>query len=679
MASLNILEALDNLNVLVDVDSIDQIEVTEDAQLVAHLEDKENDYWVKAGADEMTRDAIRETFKSVHEYLVHFYEKARQNQSDAKRLIEGINSVMVLVGEAANRLEREGSVFKKRVIELPEYQELQDFYKNHVIQELFKEFAKAPIIKPVEEEEVEEIAGVHILNDIDLIKRDHLYELFLLKNEAGHDFYTMALARNLKLACDFGQYAGRFVSDDPFVQIKSWEDRALHLFAKRILNSASKELETFYKGMHQFKDVEIVKWTHQSVMALFLAANPRNLLRQFSAKGCYLYFNDFQNFLRNAIHTREYDRLLVYSANHAFFEDVMKLIAKLIQEFFVLGEMPQEAKETVLKLAGKTEGRMSDQLHHAWSHLESAFSEHPYGPVFKALDSVRDQGQRRFDPLLQENIPAIECSFNNGVDLLRMPAPVHQHLIHRAEIADEYKAFLRTTKESHLIINFQDRTSWREHARSEALEELGRHAEFAEQLSVITLAKDTEFYDQGGIYESLNNARDFIQQFAHHLADEKTGYYFPQKIHSKLLPTWVTQMLESVHTIFFQNKQELKRTERLDFITIAYLLIELKVIELVAPSLVTHCSKDGLDAGGCSSAALIAFLKEQKNWKKKEIETFFSIVFVPTMLQRERTPHPERIERLESLLRRLENSGSYLKQLQKLFKSETLNVSLLGG
>ncbi|MCH9610478.1 MAG: hypothetical protein S4CHLAM81_01220 [Chlamydiales bacterium] len=675
MASLHILEALDNLNALVDVDSIDQIEVTEDAQLVAHLEKSEDDYFLKAGSDEMTRDAIRETFKSVHEYLVHFYEKARENQGDTARLMEGINSVMVLVGEAANKLERNSDVFAKRMTDVPEYKQLQDFYKNRVIQELFTEFAKAPVVKPTEEEEIEEVAGVHLLNDIDIIKRDHLYELFTLKNEAGQDFYTPVLARNLKLACDFGQYLEHYSGDDPFVQVKSWEDRSLHLFAKRILNDSKKELAIFYQEARNFKEVEIVRYLHQAVVALHLAANPRNLLRQFSQKGCYFYFQDFQQFLRNAIHTREYERLLVYPANHPFFESVMALVGRLISEFFLSGEEAVEAGERVTQLIGTTKGPLSDRFHQAWIALEEAFANHPYGPVFKALDAVRDQSEKLFDPLLQGNIPEVECRMNNGTEVLRMPAPVRQRYINHAEVAHEWQAYLRTTDENHLLINYQDRTSWREHARSICLEELAHHADFADHLNVVTLAKDTEFYDQGGIYEELNVAEEFIQQFAYHLEDEKTGYYFPIKLRNQLLPTWTNSMLQAVHQVFFDSKSELSRSERLDFISIAYILMEAKLIEILQPSIVTHCCKDGLDVSSTSSAALIAFLKGEDEWTDEQTQKFFNLLFVPTMLKRERIVHRERLERLHSLFKRLEASGNYLQKLKSLFDAKGLDIS----
>ncbi len=679
MGSLSILEALDNLNVLIDVDSMDQIEVTEDAQLIAHFEKKEGDYWVHAGSDEMTRDAIRETFKSVHEYLVHFYDQMRKQEGDPKHLIEGINSVMVLVGEAANKLEKQGSIFKKHVIEIPEYQALQDFYKNRVIQELFAEFAKVPVVKPVEQEEVEEIAGVHILNDIEVIKRDHLYELFSLKNEAGQDFYTIHLARNLKLACDFGEYQERYAGEDPFVQVKSWEDRSLHLFSKRILNSARRELKTFYKSASHYRDMEIVKLVHCSVMALMLAANPRNLLRQFAYKGCYLYFADFQMFLRNVLHTQEYERLLVYEPEHSFLQEMMALIETLIAKFFLLGETSDEAAACLRKIMGKTkrQGGMAESLHAGWTALEKRFAQHPNGPVFKALDSVRELGPKLFDPLMQGNVPNVECSLSNGTDLLRMPAPIRQHFIHRAEIAAEFTAYLRLSQESHLLINYQDRTSWREHARSVVLEELGRHTLSADQLTIVTLAKDTEFYDQCGIYETLNKSQDFLEQFVHHLNDEKTGYYFPKKIKDDILPLWASAMLNQVHTTFFKKRAELSQQERLDFISISYLMIELKLIELLKPSRLIHCSKDGLDVSGTSTASLLALLQAEKQWSEKDQERFFALLFVPTMMQRERTPHPERMERLESLLRRLEESGSYLTEFAPLFTQETLNISVL--
>ncbi|MCP5469995.1 MAG: hypothetical protein H7A36_05770 [Chlamydiales bacterium] len=683
MTHLSILEALDNLNALVDADSLEQIEVTEDAHLIPHIsDDEEGEFYLRAGADELTREAIGKTFESVHTYLLHFYERMRE-RGETRRLVEGINTVMVLVGEAANKLDRAGAIFQKKVTEFPEYQELQNFYRGEVIQQLFSDFARAPVQAPVEKnEEEEEIAGVHILNDVELLKNDHLYELFYLKNEAGHDFYTMKLAQNIKLACDFGQYKNHFVTEDPLLQVKNWEDRALHLLAQQILNAAQKEIQVFYKGVYQYKDMEIVRFLHFSVMALMLAANPRNLLRQFSQKGCHLYFEDFQMFLRATLYTREYERFLVYQPpkDQPFFKGVMDLIFALTEHFFLLGEPCDEVGAAIKKIVGKQKGSFADALKVGKERLEEVFAQHPNGPVFKALDLVRDKNERIFDPLMQGNVPTKECTLSIGTEVVRMPAPVRQKVVNRAEIAQEFKIYLRALAkeggQNHLFINFHDRTSWREHARAKVLEELGRSAEFASVFTVVTLAKDTDFYNQVGAYMELSDAVEFKQQFALHLGDERTGYYFPSRYKEKLFPTWVAEMLDKVHEVFFEGQKELIQEERRDFISFAYLFIELKLLELVNPTYLTHCSKDGLDIGGTSTVGLLALLHEKEKWDEKEQDHLFTILYAPTILHRERGVHPERIARLESVIRRMENAGNYMKAFSKLFESKTLKIHL---
>ncbi|MFC2049379.1 hypothetical protein ACFLR2_01745, partial [Chlamydiota bacterium] len=106
---LSILDALENLNTLVDATSLDEIEVTDDDLLIPHKGEKEGGereiYWVKAGPDDQTLTAIKETFLSVHAYLHTFYSKMKKG-GDTKRLVEGINTIMVLVGEATKNLEK---------------------------------------------------------------------------------------------------------------------------------------------------------------------------------------------------------------------------------------------------------------------------------------------------------------------------------------------------------------------------------------------------------------------------------------------------------------------------------------------------------------------------------------------------------------------------------------------
>lgn len=704
---LNILDALENLNTLVEADSLDEIEVTDDAHLIQHKGDIEGGpreiYWVTAGPDDQTLDAIKKTFKTVHDYLRTFYTKMKGG--DTKRIVEGINTIMVLVGEATKKLERFGALFKERVVDFEEYKQLQNFYRNRVIKESFREFAKAPIAKEkpkgeilpelkeaeeelqelLEQEPIEEIEGVHILNDLDVIKRDHLYELFYLRNEAGHNFYTYDLARNIKLACDFGEFSQKYFGDDPLLQIKNWEDKSLHLLANDILKKSSRLIEKFYKEAMKYKGMELVMTVHNALMALMLAANPRNLIRQFSLKGSHLYFSDFLLFLREALKNREYQKFLIYSppAGKTFFHDLLDLVHALCYHLFTIKaeneELQKALKQMIEHHAPKKTDKLSQNLIKGYEALTEVLKHHPNGPVFKAVDIIREEQEEKiFDPLFQGNIPGFEWSLKSVEKewmALRLPTPIQQEFISKAYILDEFKTFLALCdrKEHLLFINFQDRTSWKEHARCAALEDLTRQAEFAESITLVTLAKDTDFYNQAGHYQELDEAKTFIEQFIQHLGDVGTGYYFPSHIKEALFPAFIEKLIPQIHDTFFEKKKRLSFLERLNFIQLTYHFIELKLIEIIDPTFFTLTSKDGLDIGGTTSVGLIALLtlSQKKKWSAKELDRLNTILFGPTLMNRERAIHPERFERLVSMIQLLETKGEYLKDFAPLFKKET--------
>lgn len=706
---LSILDALENLNILVEADSLDEIELSDNDLLISHKEERENGlrdiYWVRAGPDEQTLGVIRETFRTVHDYLLKFYDSMKIGR-DTKRLVEGINTVMVLVGEAAKKLDRFGALFKQRVSEFQEYKELQNFYRSRVIKESFQEFAKAPIPKEktpqrevlpelskaeedlqelLSEEPIEEIAGVHLLDDLEVVKRDHLYELFYLKNEAGHHFYTYTLARNIKLACDFGEFTDEYFGEDPLLQIKNWEDKILHLLAQKILLANARGIDLFYKEALKYREMECVTLFHNALMALMLAANPRNMIRQFSLKGSHLYFHDFLLFLREGLHNREYQKFLIYSppASKPFFQDMLDLIHAICFTLYTTKQEDTEVEHSLKKIVEmskhKKEKNFSQTIMQAYKGLSEVLKKHPNGPLFQALDLVREEEERLFDPFIQGNLPCKEWTLLNEhheVIAIRMACPTLQELIHRAYILEEFKTFLRSLKRNEvlLFINFQDRTSWKEHARSFAVEDLSRQAEFADHFTVVTLAKDTEFYNQSGVYQDLEDAEVFIDHFIQHLGDEMTGYYFSQKMKKKITSQFLLDLLKQIHHTFFQSQEVLSFIERLDFILIAYHFIELKLIEIVKPKYITLSSKDGLDIGGTSSVGLIALLmiSKGKTWNEKENDRLNAIVFAPTLLHRERAVHPERIERLISMIELLEKSGDYLKDFKNLFNKETL-------
>ncbi|MFZ0566101.1 MAG: hypothetical protein WAM28_07950 [Chlamydiales bacterium] len=703
---LSVLEAVENLNALVEADSLSEIEVTEEGRLISHRGEIQGEireiYWMRASVDDQTLEVIRETFKSLLTYLKRFYS-THVKRGQREQLLEGMNTIMILVDEASEKLERFGRLFRERVNGIEEYRNLQDFYHNTVIKESYREFAKRPLPQKKKEatedqyleeelqylleekEELEEVGGAHILNDLEVIKRDHIYELFHLKNEAGHTFYTYALARNIKLSCDFGEYAKEYFGDDPLLQIKNWEDKDLHLFAQKILKSCKPRIEKFYKEAMKYKGVDLAISMHNAMMALMLAANPRNLIRQFAPKGCHFYFFDFLMFLRESVNSMEYQKLLLHSRPlpNRFFQSLLDLVDAVCYALFTERsdqiELQEALKQLIERIKPKKRKTLSEKLAGANDALTEALKKHPNGPVFKAFDIIREEEFSFFDPILLGNVPNLEGLLKfkeKELKLIRMPCPIWQEWINKAHITEEFKAFLRALKkeENILIINFQDRTSWKEHARSVAIEELANQAEFSDRLTVVTLSKDTDFYNQSGIYHNLDEAQAFIDHFREHLGDESTGYYFPGWIKQDLFPNFISQLLDQVHKTFFENKKRLLFLERLDFIQLVYHFIELKLIELVNPSFLVLLSKDSLDIGGTSTVGLMALLAtdHKHEWSDEEVDRLNTLLFGPTLMHRERVIHPERFDRLIAFIHLLEKKKGYFKEFVRLFQKETL-------
>lgn len=691
--SLTIESVLESLNTIVEADTLDDIEITDKGEML-----KESGLGVPAAANEQTLNAVRETFRIVYKYLQAYY---KHKNIDKEHLRERISTVMVLVGEAARKLEKFHKLFQDRIPKLPEYKQLQSFYRQQIAHETYKEFTE-PLTEDekweqeIEEfltsEHVEEQEGVHVLNDVEVVKNDHLYELFYMKNEAGHHFYTSELARSLKLACEFGKYAEHYFGDDPLLQIRNWEDKSLQVLAKKILKASRAALENYFRQALKYKEVPIVSALQKAIFALMMAANPKNLIRQFSVKGCGLYFQDFHNFLKETIASSEYRRFL-YSppTTTPFFVDVMSLIHSLTWNFISLGPGRNELKNVLNEMTKRFDALKSKTLSEFLTLSQSAIAEvlskHPNGPLFKALDLIREEDETRsFDPFALNMLAGPEVTLKMGdkeINLLRMPSPTIQEFIDQAIVNDLFKDYLHAAtlhKNSFylLMFNLQDKTSWKEHARCKVLEEMARSAEFHDVFTVVTLAKDTEFYTQTGVYHDLSNASDFIDQFNEHLGDETTGYFFPPHLKKELFQGFISTLLQTVHEAFFSSKKELKLNERLDFIELVYHFIELKIVELENPTYFTLTSKDGLDITGTSAVGLLALISalQDKKWKEEEFSLINLILFGQTLLNRERAVHKERIDRLIDMVKVLENHRGQISKFEKLFKPEVLAAEI---
>lgn len=676
---LTIVEALENLNAIVDATSIDELELTEDERLVwhdLHADLEKADYFVSAGLNEQTLKAVKLTFKVVRDHLNTFYRKMKV-EGDKKRLLEGINAVMVLVGEASKKLEHYSALFKKQIHQMPEYRDLQEFYRTKVVKQSFKALGQgeAANLTMVDDAVIADRGGTHLLNDLNVIRDDRLYELFYLKNEMGYDFFTSQLARDIKLACDFGEYANEYSGDDPLLQVKNWEDRSRYLMAKELLAKIKHPLEQYMKEAMQYRDVPIVSLVNMAMMALLLSTNSRNLIRQFALKGCSQYFQDFTLFVREILCHREFQVLMLYPKSDAspIYGAITQLMSAVVAALFSAQPNREEVIDFLThNMKTKASAPFSQTLIDLYTHLHEQIRVHPSGPVLKAVDLIRNEEEAHlFDPFLLNNLPEIEGSVfsdHRQIDLMRLPSPTTQQSIQKATVTEEFINFLRGCQGHFVLVNLQDRTSWKEYARCEAIESLSQMAEFVDKFSVITLPTQTEFYHQAGAYEHLGEAPEFIAQLGEHLKDEGTGFFISKRVSEALTPTWIEGLLKGVHESYFHKKAVLNLNERRAFISLVYHYLVLKVVELTEATSLAMCSKDGFDIAGAFEAGLITLINPAVDQREKVA----GLLFGPTLIGRERLIHKDHFDRLVGMCKKIEEVPQ--PKLGKLFKSKEHQV-----
>jgi hypothetical protein len=245
--------------------------------------------------------------------------------------------------------------------------------------------------------------------------------------------------------------------------------------------------------------------------------------------------------------------------------------------------------------------------------------------------------------------------------LARWPSPTHQEFIHKAGVKGEFKAFLRAcghekTFKKCLLLNLQDRTNWKEHFRCAAIEDLAEHESFAKQLEIVSLPKDTEFYHQLAPYHQENHADVFIKHLKEQIHDESGGFRISDIIRKEISKTFINEAISAIHRIFFSNQNILVREQRLDFIEIFYLFLELKIIDVVKPDMIGITCKDAVDVTATTAAELFVFVKmlTQGRLSENDQEHLDLMLYGPSLLYRERLILPERFNRMNAMIKTIE-------------------------
>ena len=439
-------------------------------------------------------------------------------------------------------------------------------------------------------------------------------------------------------------------------------------------------LTLFYRDVIKRMEVELVQEVNKAVLALMLAANPDNLLKANPVKSCAEYFLDFQYFLRMALSSYYYHRLITYPPGKAnvietsLIEIIQSICGALYTHlqgtqsmFAILEGMVHQARNLKAKnLKEITDMNLSEHLAFDYSQINRLMKRHPNGPMNKALEFLESNSGHFFNPLLQRNIPNQWFEMNVGeksFDCIRFASPTEQDFVHQAQVNEEFKGWMRGyyfngAHKKHLLINLQDKTSWREHARAKALEELANNPDFSRNLVVVTLTMDSEFYHQVTDYQYMNHAEAFMKQFKEHLLGEGYGYYIPAWVAEVVGEEFFDGAMHAIHRVFFNGRNVLSREARMDFIEIFYSFFVLKLIDALEPNSFSLTCKDGVDAGGAEVGQIYALIKLLNDEKVSEVELEYLnfILFMPAMMVRERGMLQDRFDRMLRMIKAIEGA-----------------------
>lgn len=669
----SLMEAIETLETIVDLEETGR-------ELELFLNDldakRQRVAWLRDETGEEAVARVRELFSVILSYLKHF-EREDNSELRLPGAQREITTMMVLVGEAAEKLDRYTNLFhgvhEGTITGLKEYQELRHFYAKRLDDRLGAQ--RDLTAEPTAEEE-------HGAQDqLERVKRDIDYELFSLRRENGTPFVTRDLVDRVKLICSFGElFLESYVGDDPLVQVHDWRDQTVQIAAKNIVDGMRPYLDGFYPLATTKRENRFVARLGDAVLALKMAASPYHRILKEPVKSCSGYFADFQLLLREALTSEEYHRLIAYPPRGNKFlriaRDLVHAICyQLYTEYRECRDVVGRIHQLVLRGEELREERMKGEglanwLTDEYESLVAILRRHPNGPLLKAFDWIQEGGPHQYDPLVQGNLPERWCDLKIGdetIALLRLPTPTCQERIHKAHIAPEFVAFVRSCKLSPivqrlLIVNLQDRTSWKEHARAKAIEELQDQEEFEAVLTVVTLPTHTEFYHQIGLYRDLEAWPLFRHAFQEQFVREEGGYLFPELLQERLFPEFAERLLDGIHRLFFGGNEKLSRRQRLDCIDLFHLFLTYKLVEIVGPDFFAYCCKDGLDIGSTATCGLLlaAHLLSRTEIHPSEWDWLRAMLYAPVLMVRERPLQRAPFSRMVGMIETIEAVALHL-------------------
>ncbi len=627
---------------------------------------------------------VQTAFRTILGYLKRFYRKeyGKFIEHDS---IEGIKTIMVLVGEAAKKLDTYFHLFLEKDIksikEFREYKELWNFYRRKIaplgVQEYLTKWIKTLPIKTILDTSKEKVAfpasNDHFI-DLEMVHKDKEYELLYIRKQDGSRFFHTHLLRNMKLITNFEEYFGASAQESMSKEFLYWEDVLAKHFAQAILKESMPAIDVFYNTFVQNTEIALANNIYNALIALMLAAYQNPELRLRGHKGASNYVEDFLRFMRNAISSSDYKKNIAHLEKEAHNSKchISKVVEDIMRGLYAGTYLTSKLSTLLQEIRGLGKSELEHGIHaydslvqrlsHEYELLYQGTRFFSHAPLLRDVERLQEGYLTGFDPLLLKNMPTKVLkliSKGKHIDVLRIPTPTSQESIDKANINEEFKNFLRAygnEKKLHLLFNMQDRNDWKEQARALAIEDLQKKEEFASTLSVISLGMHGDFYNQEHLYKEMNNASLFIEHLVEHVESANSGYFYPISIANTILLRFHKGLARGVHEVFFSGKEVLSREERLGFIELFHIFLVLKIIEIVQPDSCSFTCKDGIDFGLIATSELFLLLKYINDTRVSSAEEEFIqiLIFALPLVLRGRLIFKERFARLKSFVKWIE-------------------------
>ena len=703
---LSIDDALANLSTIanMDIDLKEPIGTVKKNRFVIQSDDesyKSIDWVLPEQPDDLIQNVLR-SYQVLLDHLKKVCDKDYLDLSN-ERSKRGLRALMTLAENAKEKIDSYLDLLKdkgiKKVGDSNEYQEFKEFFLKKFSKKLDMELDG----KEVWQNQWKDNENSFLLDieksgfkDFESIKNDSDYELFYLLDDEDEPYFTHNQLTNIKLFCSFNEL-NKKNEDDPLLKVRVLLDKDYQNSADNMLKASYERITLFYKEKY-YKNIsnELIALINKAIFSLMLAANPKNLIGHTYMKNSIEYFHDFLTFIRNVLASDEYLKIIAFSNEEKKSKIIIDLIGSLLKSlFFKELTIKQEIIGFIHHLIRLGEDKKKHKYPKDIAFWETvvkndesiniALSSLPSGPMMKLLDVLSEENINGFDPIRDENIPSkmYEIKYlEKNLKVSRLASPTMQLTISDPKIIEEFKEFIRSLKEneSFLMLNFQNKHSFKESPRCHILDAFQKKSDFLGKIFVVTLDKQSEFYTQSGIFLNLNLAKHFKEEFKKELSTN--GFTL---IVSKSFSKFIDNSIDFVHKVFFNNSENLSRNNRLDFIEIFYNFLILKIMEILKPDFMSFTDKDAIDYASASMSSFFVFLKLLLGDKfdKKDEDYLRLLLYYPAFLIRERSINSKQLNRVASSLSHFEiemlaKKDKVLKEISSLFDPhflKTLKIS----